>query len=176
MKNKNQIIEDILEVHKNKLGTDFEKYRNHAMRVFALCKNLDTSVIHDEKYAIAAAFHDLGIWTANTFDYLEPSIVLATKYLERSNKLEWVDEITTMIDMHHKRSKYKGAYRNTVETFRKADWIDVSMGIMNFSLAKGNYFKIKKQYPYLGFHQFLIVESVKYFFKAPLNPLPMFKK
>ena len=31
--------------------------------------------------AIAAAFHDIGIWTAGTFDYLEPSVRVAAAYL-----------------------------------------------------------------------------------------------
>jgi HD superfamily phosphodiesterase len=30
-----------------------------------------------EKIAAAAVFHDLGIWTDRTFDYIAPSIALA---------------------------------------------------------------------------------------------------
>jgi hypothetical protein len=34
-----------------------------------------------EKIAIAGVFHDLGIWTNKTFDYIAPSVVLAREYL-----------------------------------------------------------------------------------------------
>jgi hypothetical protein len=40
-------------------------------------------VLHDqdrvdlEKIAVAAVFHDLGIWTNKTFDYIAPSVALA---------------------------------------------------------------------------------------------------
>jgi hypothetical protein len=47
-----------------------------------------------EKVAVAAAFHDLGIWTDGTFDYLPPSIRLAREWLGQSGKAEWEPEIS----------------------------------------------------------------------------------
>jgi hypothetical protein len=75
-------LDRVLETHATELGEDFTAYRNHAYRVANLCVALnpgDSQVI--EKIAIAAAFHDLGIWTARTFDYLAPSIELACSHL-----------------------------------------------------------------------------------------------
>jgi len=81
-----------------------------------------------------------------------------------------------MIEMHHKSSKYEGDFTDTVETFRRADWIDVTMGSKLFGLSRKEYNGIKVQHPTLGFHQFLVIQTIKNFFKSPLNPLPMFKK
>ena len=69
-----RVLDDILLAHAPQLGADLPAYRNHAYRVANLCAALrppDTDG-HD-KVAIAAAMHDLGIWTAGTFDYLPPS-------------------------------------------------------------------------------------------------------
>jgi hypothetical protein len=38
---------------------------------------------------IAACFHDLGIWTDHTFDYLSPSAGLARDYLQRYGLSAW---------------------------------------------------------------------------------------
>lgn len=172
----NNIIEDILNKNIIYLGKHLDKYKNHVYRVFNLCLKLDGSHENIEKYAIASVFHDLGIWTDSTFDYLEPSINQAKKYLIDNNKELLVKEISLMIDMHHKRSKYKGDFEKTVENFRKADWIDVTKGRMNFDVNKNDIEKITKEYPLLGFHKYLLVQTLKQFFKSPLNPLPMFKK
>ena len=75
-------LDRVLETHAVELGDDFTAYRNHAYRVVNLCVALapcgDAAL---EKVALAAAFHDLGIWTARTFDYLAPSIDLACAHL-----------------------------------------------------------------------------------------------
>jgi hypothetical protein len=52
------------------------------------------------KVSIAAAFHDLGIWANNTYDYLDPSKHLAREYLTKTNQDAWSEEIETMIDQH----------------------------------------------------------------------------
>lgn len=176
MKHTNKLIDGILEENKSSLGKDYNKYRNHVYRVFILCRNLDNSELTMEKYAIASVFHDIGIWTNNTFDYLNPSIQKATEYLIQNDKEEWVEEISIMIDMHHKRSKYQGRHEETVETFRRADWIDVTKGRKSFKISRKVINEITNEYPNLGFHRFLIVQTLKNLFKSPLNPLPMFKK
>lgn len=176
MKYTNKIIDQVLEDNKTYLGKQYDKYRNHVYRVFAFCIKLDNSEQNIDKYAIASIFHDIGIWTNNSFDYLEPSIFQAKQYLIETDRKEWIEEITLMIDMHHKRSKYLGLYEETVETFRRADWIDVSKGRKSFKIAKKEIREISEMYPNLGFHRFLIFQTLKNLFKNPLNPLPMFKK
>jgi len=165
MQTKNSIIEEVLEENNKHLNNHFETYRNHVYRVFELCKKLDDNQENIEKYAITSVFHDLGIWSDKTFDYLEPSIVKAKNYLIANGKEQLIDEISLMIDMHHKRSKYKGN-----------DWIDVTKGRMTFNINKDEIKKLNKTYPILGFHKFLLAQTLKQFLKSPLNPLPMFKK
>jgi len=176
MSETNKIIDEILNANKHSLGKHFNTYRNHVYRVFILCQKLDGDPSNIDKYAIASAFHDLGIWTNKTFDYLEPSIALAKEYLIANDRLEWTEEVSIMIDMHHKRSKYNGSYSNTVESFRRADWADVTIGRRSFSLSKDEIQEVVKEYPLLGFHKFLVIMTIKNFFKSPLRPLPMFKK
>lgn len=176
MTNSIKLIDNILDSYKNIIGKDFNSYRNHVHRVFSVCKELDSLDKNEEKYAIAAVFHDLGIWTNNTFDYLEPSIILASNYLKSLGKADLVNEISAMIDMHHKITKYTGDHETTVETFRRADWIDVTKGVRLFGLKRTEYLRIKGHYPILGFHKFLVSQTLKNFLKSPFNPLPMFKK
>jgi hypothetical protein len=172
----NKVVEDLLEKFRVVIGKDFDKYRNHVYRVFLNCLIMDAEKSNEEKYAIAAVFHDIGIWTDHTIDYLNPSIEQAKIYLTKSGKQDWMDEISLMINWHHKTSSYKGRHAAIVENFRKADWIDVSLGLLTFGVNK---FKIKenrKKLPNLGFHLFLVKQITKNFFRHPLNPLPMFKK
>ena len=172
----NYLIEQILQYYKEYLQKDFEKYRNHVYRVYLLCTALDTDPGKKDKYAIASVFHDLGIWTNKTFDYLEPSISLANDYLSKQNKSAWQTEIRLMIDMHHKMTRYNGEFEETVEVFRKADWIDVSKGFVRFGLDKGKIRQVTRQFPTKGFHRFLLKKTFINFLSHPFNPLPMFKR
>ena len=170
-----EVIDIILATHQNVLGKDFKAYRHHVYRIFNFALLQDSKVENIEKYAVAAAFHDIGIWTHSTFDYLAPSIQLATKHLQQTDKVTDIEEVSLMIDLHHKMSVYKGKFR-AVEIFRKADWIDVSMGLMTFGLDKKVLREVKKTFPYNGFHLFLMKQTMKNFLQHPLHPLPMFKK
>jgi hypothetical protein len=169
------IIEALFATYSDVLGNDMEKYKNHVYRIFNyslyLSKNEEA-----EKYAIAAFFHDIGIWTNHTFDYLHPSIELAKKHLLQIQKNSWSEEIVLMIDQHHKISSYKGNFATTVEIFRKADWTDVSLGIIHFEVPAAFIQQVKTQFPYKGFHFFLIKLFFKNLLQHPLKPLPMFKK
>jgi len=172
----NDSIEDILGKFQPVIGKDIHLYRNHVYRVYLNCLIGDPNPGNRPKYAIASAFHDIGIWTDRTFDYLAPSINAAKHYLAEINKSEWVEEISSMIYWHHKISRYKGKYELTAENFRKADWIDVSFGLKTFGFDKTKIKENLKAIPNLGFHWFLLKQSLGYFIKNPLHPLPMFKR
>lgn len=171
----NKLVEKILLDYKSILGKDYLIYKNHVYRIYYLALSLDSKYDNQDKYAIASVFHDIGIWT-DSFNYIEPSISLAQDYLRKNNLDSWSEEISLMIQNHHKMSKYNGEFIKSVETFRKADWVDVVMGLNMFGIDKDVYSKVKKEYPIKGFHWFLIKQSTRYFFKHPLDPLPMFKK
>lgn len=170
------IIEELLQDFKENIGKDYEKYRNHVYRVFLNCLNIDSEKSNAEKYAVAAVFHDIGIWTDYTIDYLNPSIGQARKYLSATGKEEWADEIRLMIYWHHKTGRYRGPYEKTVESFRKADWIDVSLGLLSYGFDKKKIQANRESFPNKGFHLFLLKKITKNFFRHPLKPLPMFKR
>ena len=176
MQYSNAIIESLLQNYKQVIGADYEKYRNYVYRVFLNCILIDTVKSNEEKYAIAAVFHDIGIWTDNTIDYLNPSIEEARRYLWQSGKQHWIDEIGLMIYWHHKISSYKSEYADTVETFRKADYIDVSLGLFTYDFDKKAISINRKRFPNAGFHLFLVKRIAKNLFRHPLKPLPMFTK
>jgi hypothetical protein len=168
--------EQLLLPFKPALGADYDKYRNHMYRVFLNCLLFDSSPVNKEKYAIAAVFHDIGIWTNHTIDYLAPSVEQAKEYLHKTGKQLWLDEIMLMINWHHKISSYHGPHQALVENFRKADWIDVSFGIVHFGKDKKEIRMNRKKIPNLGFHFFLLKKILQNFTRHPLNPLPMFRK
>lgn len=172
----NPVIEEVLLAYRSVLGNHYHKYRNHVYRVFLNCLLLDTDGNHTEKYAYAAAFHDIGIWTNQTIDYLEPSISQACSYLAAKEKNELIADITLMIYWHHKVKPYKGISETIVENFRRADWIDVSLGLLHFKTDKKEIAKNRRTFPNLGFHWFLIKKLVSNFFRNPLHPLPMFRR
>ncbi len=158
------------------LGADLPKYRNHVYRVYNNCLLIDGTKENQEKYAIAAVFHDIGIWTNHTIDYLAPSIEQAKQYLTSQNRQSLEEEISLMIFWHHKISRYRGASEQTTTTFRKADWIDVSLGLVRFGLKRKEISKIREDFPNLGFHRFLLRKLIRNLFRHPLRPLPMFRR
>lgn len=170
------IIDNLLMPFRPLLDNDYEKYRNHIYRVYLNCLVLDHDQSNQERYAIAAVFHDIGIWTGHTFDYLQPSIYQAEQYLSANGKQEIIPEISQMIYWHHKIKPYAGDYAKTVEVFRKADWIDVSLGWLSFGADKKTMGQYRSRYPNAGFHFFLVKQAFKNFLKHPLNPIPVFKK
>jgi len=159
------------------LGGDFVGYRNHAYRVANLCVAL-TPAGRDqiEKIAVATAFHDLGIWTDGTFDYLGPSVRLARAYLTESGRPEWIAEVERTILEHHKLSASRADPSWLVEPFRKADWTDVSRGTVTFGLSNRTVARIRSTWPSAGFHKRLLQLALKRLWTNPLAPLPMMKR
>src|SRR5262245_27801274 len=96
-------VERVLDDHASVLGHDRVGYRNHVYRVVNLCLTIaGDSPVELEKLAVAAVFHDLGIWTNHTFDYIAPSVALAREHLASRGMADWIPEIEAMIVDHHK--------------------------------------------------------------------------
>lgn len=167
-------LDDLLEVHAVELGKDRVAYRNHTYRVVNLGIALSSGEPEPlQKLSIAAAFHDLGIWTDHTFDYLQPSIRSAGTHLARIDREAWVPEITAMILEHHKVSAYRGDPQWLVEPFRRADWIDISRGLCTFGLPRRLLGEIFSTWPSAGFHKRLLQLSLQRLRSHPWSPLPM---
>jgi hypothetical protein len=169
-------LDEILDAHAGLLGSDSTAYRNHTYRVANLALELGPSSVEQiEKVAIATAFHDLGIWTDGTFDYLQPSARLAEGYLARMHREDWVPEIREMILEHHKISRYRSEPHSLVESFRQADWIDVSRGALTFGLQRSFLWEVFATWPDAGFHKLLARLSLKRLCTHPWSPLPMLR-
>lgn len=169
-------LDDLLKAHVTELGSDFTPYRNHCYRVANLCVLLSPDgAVQIEKIAVAAAFHDLGIWTDRTFDYLLPSVRLARAYLASSGRAQWDAEVSEMILMHHKISGYDGKPDWLVEPFRRADWIDVTHGAIAFGLSRESIRKLYETWPGAGFHKRLVQLELAHLRMHPLKPFPVFR-
>src|SRR6478672_4240641 len=90
------VIDDVLSDHATALRDDLSGYQNHVYRVVNLCVAF-AGRSELEKISIAAVFHDLGIWTNRTFDYIAPSIGLAHDHLVARAREDWSAEIEGMI-------------------------------------------------------------------------------
>ncbi len=170
-------LDELLEGYRLVLGTDYDAYRNHCLRLFNFCVALagDEKAAEHNKIAIAAVFHDLGIWTEKTLDYLAPSQLLAQRYLEKNFKASWCKEIDAMIGEHHKITRYRLNPSWLVEAFRKADLIDLSGGLIRFRLPDDFVSDVLDAYPNAGFHKMLSRLAIKRLKTKPFSPLPMMK-
>ena len=171
-----QTLDSILNAHAHAIGGDFVAYRNHAYRVLNLCIAFaPAETVALEKVAIAAAFHDLGIWTDGTFDYLKPSAKLAIEHLTIAGLESWIHEIEAMILEHHKVTPYQPAGLSLVESFRRADWVDVSRGVVTFGLPRQLIAELYGQWPSAGFHRRLVALWLGRLRTHPLSSLPMLR-
>ena len=165
-------IDDVLNDHATEIGDDFVAYRNHVYRVVNLCVAI-VGRSELEKIAVAAVFHDLGIWTNHTFDYIAPSIALAHDYLVARAREDWTAEIEEIIAEHHKITPSKAASGSLIEAFRRADWIDVTRGWRAFGIPRAFVARLFATWPSAGFHRRLVELTLDRFRHHPLTPLPM---
>jgi hypothetical protein len=170
------LLEEILGEWKSEIGSDFQGYKNHVYRMVNFCfAQNDFKPEEREKIVIAGCFHDLGIWSGDTFDYLPPSVLLAKDYLRKNNLERWIAEISLMIEQHHKISACADARNPLVEVFRRGDLVDFSLGLVKCGLPRAVIKTVKKQFPNAGFHKCLARVSGRWIFKHPLNPIPVLK-
>ncbi|MYM68068.1 hypothetical protein GTP45_14685 [Pseudoduganella sp. FT55W] len=160
--------------HAALLGKDFDAYRNHTYRLVNFCAaQLDADDEALQKMQVAAAFHDLGIWSAHTFDYLPPSDAQAQAWLNANGKQAWSADIAGMINEHHKITATNGS--PLVEAFRRADWADVTFGVINHGIPRALRREVFAAFPDAGFHAMLLKLSAKRLLTHPWSPLPMMR-
>ena len=154
-------LEELFGASADVLGADLDGYRNHAQRVshFARAPGAEGQEA-ERKLAIACYFHDPGIWTDRIFDDLEPSVARATAYLEEQGLSEWSTEISWMIREHHKITSTREAH-SLSELFRRADWIDVSLGILHFGVSGPFFREVQHAFPDCGFHRRLVALTLE---------------
>jgi hypothetical protein len=168
------LVDQLLAPYAPVLGRDFIGYRHHIHRVlnhFLALRGSGAPL--PLAVQLAAPFHDLGIWTDGSFDYLGPSVRLARASLTALGLEPHAGEVEALITEHHKLTRYRGPHAETVETYRRADFIDVSLGLLRFGLPRAHLSAVRRAWPDAGFHWRLATLTARQFLRTPLRPLPM---
>ena len=186
------LIDETLDAFAVAIAGDATAYRGHVYRVFNVCRALVVSpegaaspagalspagapdaADRDDKIAYAAVFHDLGIWSDRTVDYLPPSSRRLRERLERDGRAAWSRELSDMVDFHHKLTPVRGAA--LVEAFRRADLVDLSLGLVRFRLPRAWLRELMTAFPAAGFHGRVVQLVGGWAVRHPLRPFPMLR-
>lgn len=149
---------------------DFTAYRNHCLRVLTFANFLLKDEVKEKLpqafnlMATALAYHDVGLWTNHSLNYLDPSIERMIHYVSGSGI--WKDSPTDVeimkiiIAQHHKFTPYFNASlspeaNDVINAVRKADWADATFGIIRFDLPASLLEAAYAKLPDAGFHSML---------------------
>lgn len=170
------MVEAVLATHADRIGSDLPAYRHHVYRVINLVDALAPLDPADHPaIGAAAAFHDIGLWTAGRWDYIPPSIAAATQWLQDRALAASIPLVRDMIANHHKLSPCPPGTHPLVEHFRRADWCDVSLGLRAGGVPAERYRAILRRFPALGFHRRLAGLALRHAWRQPLRPFPMLR-
>jgi len=167
------LVDDVLERFRDALGPDAAAYRGHAHRMLNYTLALVAADAEArDRLAVAAAFHDLGIWTAGTFDYLEPSVRLAVAWLDETGRGGWREAVSHAIRAHHALLPLADP---EAEAFRRGDLADLSWGAVRPGVPRDLIRETRARWPNAGFHRCLLRVGVAWARRHPLRPLPMLR-
>src|SRR5271157_4946633 len=100
------------------------------------------------------------------FDYLNPSADLASAHADEFGITE-IDRVQLLITEHH---RLRPSDDRMTESFRKADLIDVSRGVLRGQIRRSTVQAVVAQLPCRGFHAFLAKGLIPYAARHPLAP------
>lgn len=170
------LIEAILADWQSVIGDDYLGYRGHVYRMFNFCLALRSCSVEEKtKLAIAACFHDLGLWSDQTTDYIPPSITQLQRYCTAHHLEAWTEELSLMVEMHHKVLPDRGDRSPLVELFRRGDLVDFSRGIFTSGLPRSQIRQVQAKIANHGFHRFLLRGAVDWFKQHPFSPPPFMR-
>lgn len=164
-------LEVRLTKYKDLIGGDYEGYRNHIYRVLSYSLHyLNTDAVHlaeVQKFIPvieeALVFHDIGLWTDKQLSYLEPSSFRAKEALRGVYSEEELTLLHNIIFWHHKVTDFEGEHADIVNAVRKADWIDATMGLVNFGMPYSIISEVNAVLPESGFHRTLVEIGPRYY-------------
>jgi hypothetical protein len=170
------LIDEVLDEWAPRLGLARAGYGGHAQRIYNLARQLLGSERHDTELALASAFHDLGIWSDDTFDYIEPSVQRALEHI-RLRRLALSEELVAeLIAQHHRLRRVRsGLAPEVVDAFRRADLVDVVAGGWRAGVDPAFTKDLVAVFPYAGFHGTLLQTALRWILRHPLRPLPMLR-
>ncbi len=169
------LVEEILDVHRDHARGDdegYSGYRGHAYRVL----NLARAIVpdgdgRDDKLAIAAGFHDIDAFGG--LDYLAPSIRTQDAWLEQTGREAWAPELAVVIAEHHRPTPYRGGHALLAETFRRADLVDVSQGLIRFGIPRVYVSEVREAFDVGTFFTRALPRAVaRQMLRHPLDPMP----
>lgn len=167
------LVDEVLGAHEQAIGRDLAGYRGHVYRTLNFAWAQADYPGDTLGLVVAASFHDLGIWTDLTFDYLEPSARRAVAYVEAHELAVDTRALRRVLDSHHKLSRCAGDPQ--AEAFRRADLIDLSWGFLRFGLPRALVAEVQAAFPNAGFHRCLGRVGLRWARAHPLRPLPMLR-
>jgi hypothetical protein len=176
------VVEEVLGTWRPALGGDFAAYRGHVYRVLTFARGLAAAAsaapVSDDTVhtlAIAVVFHDLGIWSDGTLDYLPPSEARARAHCEATGRAAAAPAVVAMIAQHHKLLPYRGPDAVLVEALRRADLVDLTLGTVRFGLPADLVRSARAAFPNAGFHATLCRVIGGWMLRHPFRPLPMMR-
>lgn len=169
------LVEEILDAHRHHARGDdqgYRGYRGHVYRVLNLARVLvDDGGDRDDKLAVAAAFHDLDVFS--TLDYLAPSIRAQDAWLKQTGRHAWAPELAVVIAEHHRFRTYRGVHASMAEGFRRADLVDLSQGLIRFGIPREYVSAVRNSFDVETFFTRVIPRmTARHLRRHPLNPLP----
>ncbi|MFM7250376.1 MAG: phosphohydrolase [Planctomycetaceae bacterium] len=150
-------LDAILARHADAIGGDLPGYRNHVHRTVTYAMHFlggDPAV--EPVVETALAYHDVGLWTDGALAYLEPSEAVALADNERFGWGFDHEVLRGIIHWHHKILPYRGPHAAVIESCRKADWIDASMGWLRKGMPRRAIRAVEAAFPNEGFHAALV--------------------
>ena len=120
------VVDDVLNTFRDVLGQDADRYRNHVYRGLNYQRKLLQLSAIPDGIALAWALHDIGIWTSG-WDYIAPSLHQVDE-LAHHYRIAHADRVRQMVEWHH---KVRPCQDDWVETFRVADRVDVTRGLLH---------------------------------------------
>ncbi|WP_209448918.1 hypothetical protein [Rhodococcus qingshengii] len=149
-------------------------YRNHAQRVFLFARELTPPGPGvEERIAIVAAFHDLA--AIQTVDYLDVNLAPMRAWLAAHDRQGWEREIALAMTLHHRIRPYRGEAAWLVECIRRADWIEVTGGVLNFGLSRGFIRYARRSLPNRKFVTDAGIKIIQHALTHPRNPFPFWR-
>jgi hypothetical protein len=170
------VIEEVLDAWSPSLARARDPYGGHVYRVFNYARRVFGSPSHDDDFAVASVFHDLGIWSDRTFDYLAPSSARAAHYLCARDPAASTELVVDVIENHHSLRRVRGGVAPlAADAFRRADYVDLSRGFLRAGMDRAFVREVIAAFPYRGFHGVLSRTAFAWFLRHPLRPLPMLR-
>ncbi|MGH3973070.1 MAG: hypothetical protein ACRDS9_07070 [Pseudonocardiaceae bacterium] len=170
------LVEEILDSHRDHAAGDergWASYRGHVYRVLNMARAIVPDSDHrDDKLAIAAAFHDIDVFSS--LNYLGPSIRTMDAWLKHTGRGAWAEELAVIVAKHHHLTPYRGRHAELAEAFRRADLNDLSQGLIRSRIPRQHVRAVRQSIDVGVFFTRTVPRAiVRHLVRHPLDPLPI---